>query len=565
MYNTKKQYTVLFFILLLALLFRILYLNLPNLYFDEHNYLVVTKFFVEEKLSPWDSMMAQPPPLFIWINSIFASLFGISEFGIRIVSVIFGILTIFFVYLLTKKWYGTKYGLLASALLSVLPIHVLFSRLGFIDVMVTFFIILTIYTYEFVDIKNRNIILFLTGLSFGLSLITKFSALTVVGLYFIFTLIKGLFLNKDKLLYYKNNIINIVIVCTLAFTIVLLSTGFKLKNLFILLYGFIYLSYIQTTLYYDPFYYIFLVSINALSPLIYLVLVLSIFYLSFNILKNKNGKDFLLLSIIVGFILIAAIQGRTSPRHLVLISPFIAIIVSRTIILFSDRFKKVTKVKFFVLILLFISFQALWSYYEVEKDLKYSLWGDVGNYINQNLPENAVVKYKFPYFPIIGKTADEYEYSIYTTKKIKEINSIKELNDYDYFLVGDFSENSGLLNEEPLKGDIVFLGKTLFKRIRTKPYPILEEFAVNNSKLIEIFYCNGRPCLYLYQLQEIENIIKEKIFAEEKWSIFNNEEKREQFFIYFCSNLEKNTHLTKKLIPEQLIKPINNKCGFKQR
>ena len=67
-------------------------------------------------------------PLYFILLNFWIKLFGISELGSRSLSLIFGVFSIFMIYLLAKKMFSLKVALIASALMSVSPIMIYYSQ-----------------------------------------------------------------------------------------------------------------------------------------------------------------------------------------------------------------------------------------------------------------------------------------------------------------------------------------------------------------------------------------------------------------------------------------------------
>ncbi len=79
-----------------------------------------------QSLSEWKTSA------FIYTLSPFVAMFGISDLGIRLPSIIFGTLTLLFIYLLTRELTHNSFLALISALfLSITPWHIHYSRIGF--------------------------------------------------------------------------------------------------------------------------------------------------------------------------------------------------------------------------------------------------------------------------------------------------------------------------------------------------------------------------------------------------------------------------------------------------
>lgn len=114
-------------VLILGLLVRLVSIN-QSLWLDETINVLAARDY-----GFWDFVTRYPvadfhPPLYFAILWVWERLFGISEIAVRVPSVIFGVLTVFLTYLIGKKLFSKKVGLLASLFLSVAPLHVYFSQ-----------------------------------------------------------------------------------------------------------------------------------------------------------------------------------------------------------------------------------------------------------------------------------------------------------------------------------------------------------------------------------------------------------------------------------------------------
>jgi 4-amino-4-deoxy-L-arabinose transferase-like glycosyltransferase len=176
----KKYYPYL--VVISAIIFFIPFLGSVHLFdWDEINFaesareMIVTGNFsrVQIDFHPfWEK-----PPLFFWMQALSMKMFGINEFAARFPNAVIGILTIFLFYLIGKKLYDEKFGLIWSLayLGSFLP-HLYFKS-GIIDPFFNFFIFLGVvflsksisYTG---DRKGFRYALF-GGISVGLAILTK--------------------------------------------------------------------------------------------------------------------------------------------------------------------------------------------------------------------------------------------------------------------------------------------------------------------------------------------------------------------------------------------------------
>lgn len=80
------------------------------------------------------------------------------------ISTVLGSLVVLFTFLLARTLYNEEVGLIASALMALLPLRVLMSRMFMLDIAETFFFLCTIYfLFKFVEVKSKKyfIMLFL--------------------------------------------------------------------------------------------------------------------------------------------------------------------------------------------------------------------------------------------------------------------------------------------------------------------------------------------------------------------------------------------------------------------
>jgi 4-amino-4-deoxy-L-arabinose transferase-like glycosyltransferase len=108
-------------------------------------------------------------------GSLSFQVFGINNFGARFVTVIFSMLSLSMLYFLGKKLYNPYVGALSVLVLGTFANYIEFSRRAMIDIQLIFFMLASIYVFILSreSGKNRNRYLVLSGLLFGLALMTK--------------------------------------------------------------------------------------------------------------------------------------------------------------------------------------------------------------------------------------------------------------------------------------------------------------------------------------------------------------------------------------------------------
>ena len=164
-------------ITLYSLLLRFINLGRPNaLVFDEIYYVDgardLLKFGVEvDGLKP---EFIVHPPVGKWLIGAGIQIFGDNSFGWRFTTALLGALMIILVALIAHELFHSQVlTILASALMSFDGLALVHSRTALLDNFLAFFILLAAYFF----IKDRH---WLTGVSLGLALGTKWSALYFV-------------------------------------------------------------------------------------------------------------------------------------------------------------------------------------------------------------------------------------------------------------------------------------------------------------------------------------------------------------------------------------------------
>lgn len=152
------------------------------------------------------------PPLVFLIQNWSMKIFGETVFGFRLPSALFGILSVYLVYLLGRRMFSAhstssgrmlsdveaseNTGLIAALLTAVTVNHIYISRIGIQESYVIFFLLLT--SYLFLKSLDNDKYLLWTGVSLGFALLTKYTAGILIPIFITYLLIRKreLFLNK---------------------------------------------------------------------------------------------------------------------------------------------------------------------------------------------------------------------------------------------------------------------------------------------------------------------------------------------------------------------------------
>lgn len=139
---------------------------------------------------------------FVYPVAFFYRVLGISEFSAYLYSLIISIASIILIYHLGKLFFKKEVGIMAAFLLSFFPLNVNYATQAFPDLAQAFFTGLAVYFFFLGEKKERPssqaVLYFLTGITAGLSVLTKESGIIIFFFLGVFVLYKFIF-RKEKL------------------------------------------------------------------------------------------------------------------------------------------------------------------------------------------------------------------------------------------------------------------------------------------------------------------------------------------------------------------------------
>jgi uncharacterized membrane protein len=129
------------------------------------------------------------PPLYYLTLKFFASFFGYSVYGIRLYSVIFGLLCIWAVYLFTKELFNRKAALFSSFIAAVSPFAIQYSMEGRMYSMFSFFTIIAAYflvrSFRIPEAGKISKYSILFGVFLGLSMLTHYMGIFFAPIFYL--------------------------------------------------------------------------------------------------------------------------------------------------------------------------------------------------------------------------------------------------------------------------------------------------------------------------------------------------------------------------------------------
>ncbi len=169
-------------------------------WWDETVYLQHAEIITGLRTNNFDEFNLRPPLLPILFGLGF--LIWHHPFMASFIVAALGVLGVFYIYLLGKKLYDEKVGLIAALFLGLAPFIARNSRTLMTDVPSLTLLTMAIYYFFSYSEKNKNLIGLLSGALFGLAILMRFSTLPLLILLFLIYWIskkKNLFsLNESK-------------------------------------------------------------------------------------------------------------------------------------------------------------------------------------------------------------------------------------------------------------------------------------------------------------------------------------------------------------------------------
>jgi hypothetical protein len=137
-----------------------------------------------------DPQLSQFFPIFRAHPMLFQSLlsvpfqWGVNDLVGRLLSVLFGLATIFLVYRLGLILYGKRTGEVAALIIAVMPYHVIVTRQVLLDGPMVFFTTLALYLTASFALTQRPVYLYATGAAMGMTFMAKETGfMMVAGIY----------------------------------------------------------------------------------------------------------------------------------------------------------------------------------------------------------------------------------------------------------------------------------------------------------------------------------------------------------------------------------------------
>lgn len=140
-------------------------------------------------------------PLLIYFLTLPIKIFGLNVFSVRLISAVFGSLSIFLTFLLIRALFPnekTSLALIASVLFAVSPLTVFFSRMALEASLGLFFLLLGLFLQSKSFDKKSFLLMVLSAVSYALSAYSYHTERFLVPIVYLFSSVIFYFESKDK-------------------------------------------------------------------------------------------------------------------------------------------------------------------------------------------------------------------------------------------------------------------------------------------------------------------------------------------------------------------------------
>ena len=279
------------------------------------------------------------PPLYYWLVALIAKLIGLNEWAMRLPAALSGVLTVVVTYLLGKKFYNERTGLLAGLIAMTAFLFLVLSRIAELDMVLTLFMTLGIYLFYLGYTGKRKRYYILSYVPLALATLIKGLLGIALPAFAVF-----LFLFFKKELGKVKEIqlpAGILIILLIGFPWYLIEYSIHGKVFLDFALGFLFLSRFQGAVsgHSGPWYYYFLVLIIGFAPWSHFLpvslwrtwrkLTTNNTSASGGLQLTTSDPELLTFCFIIPAFIVFSIAKTKIPNYVLPLYPFLAIMVAK--------------------------------------------------------------------------------------------------------------------------------------------------------------------------------------------------------------------------------------------
>ena len=126
-------------------------------------------------------------PIYYYFMAPFLWAFNYNPVGPAVMVALFGIATVWLIYVVGKEFFNSKVGLMAAAIYAISPLVITYSRSSWNPNPLPFFSLLTLYLIYKASIKNSLKLFFVAGLLFGIAMQLHYLAIFLGVIIIVYT------------------------------------------------------------------------------------------------------------------------------------------------------------------------------------------------------------------------------------------------------------------------------------------------------------------------------------------------------------------------------------------
>lgn len=350
------------------------------------------------------------PPLYFWLTVPILKIFGISEFSFRFMSSLSALATGVVLYFLAKLLFNKKIALFSFIILNSTVAFLYRSRTGNLDALLTFSILLSIYSfYKGLLGKNKKWFLIM-GISTGLCFLTK----GFIAYFFPIIAVCYLFLTRNfKILKSKNFILGFLLSFLISFSwlaaSILINKGEFTSGFFSNQSEKINIAY-----FWHNFSFEYLAHLKSGLKFWFILFIPSLIYVFY---KWRKGNLSVLLVYFILFILILFFSENKSNWFLMPLYPLIALIIAFAM----ERMKfKFISNKFYLILFILITIASCQDFKYRKEFIVPDISIDERNVAlaAKNItPENENIYLTNYYYPTIVFYSQRKVYAVYSERQ----------------------------------------------------------------------------------------------------------------------------------------------------
>ena len=320
------------------------------------------------------------PPLYYFFTSTSFLLTGVSIFSIRLVSIIFSILSLILLYYFGRKFYSKKIAFLSVLIVAFAPYYFSFSTVAVQEIPMTFFILLSsILFYNAVEYDKKYFYYF--ALVFGLGFLVK--QMIILSIFpFVAYLLYRKKLKKNLTTIIKSALI-FLITASPYIIVLIFFRGFETNAYWLTEGAWIKCPVCTNINFFTQIYFYPLMLSFEIFPLVFII---PLIYFAWR--KKIEKENIFLLFIVVFYLIVLTLIPLKNSKYIIPTLPFFSILFVYTI-----SKKKSWFFPIFFLVLLAEIFSSLFFVpQELIEEIHTNIGlGDVAMYLNQNIVTNGNV------------------------------------------------------------------------------------------------------------------------------------------------------------------------------